>query len=124
MNTDMIANISNFGERLKELRMQKDLSQAELGKKIGVQPTHIGRYERGETLPTANALSILAKALNVSIDYLLHGITENAVTTEFEDSEFLTMFKESEQLPQDEKEIIKRFLGAFLNNKKIQKLAS
>ena len=113
-----------FSERLKALRHQKGLSQAELAELIGVHHTHVSRYERGDTAPAAKALLTLAEALEVSIDYLLSGKKSEAAVASIDDQDLLKMFKQSESLPSDEKELVKKFLGAFLNNKKIKELAS
>jgi transcriptional regulator with XRE-family HTH domain len=115
--------VGDFPERLKTLRLQKNLSQIELADLINVHHTHISRYERGETTPAVKALIALAKALNVSTDYLLEGVHKDAAIANLDDKELLKMFEETEKLPQDEKELVKKFLGAFLNNKKIKELA-
>jgi hypothetical protein len=49
---------------------------------------------------------------------------EDAAIANLEDRELLKMFEDTEKLPTEDKEIVKKFLGAFLNNKKIQQLAS
>jgi transcriptional regulator with XRE-family HTH domain len=120
----MLSDNLNFPKRLKELRAQKGLSQSELATIIGVHHTHIGRYERGESSPVLRHLQALSKALGVSIDYLIDGTMEDAAIANLEDRELLKMFEDTEKLPKEDKEIIKKFLGAFLNNKKIQQLAS
>jgi transcriptional regulator with XRE-family HTH domain len=53
-------------ERLRELPKQKGLSQSELGERVGVHYTHIGRYERGVSQPPADPLKRLADAVGVS----------------------------------------------------------
>jgi len=40
-----------FGDKVKELRQQIDLTQEELAKKIGVSPRTVFAYENGETYP-------------------------------------------------------------------------
>lgn len=120
MNTEIDESVAKFGERVKELRTQKKLSQAALGEKIGVQPTHIGRYERGESMPTAKALWLLAQALEVSIDYLVKGDLEQAVTTTFQDTEFMRMFKEAQSLPESEKLAVKTVVDAVLMRNRLK----
>jgi len=53
-----------IGEHIMLLRKKKNLSQAELGKKIG-------RYERNIITPSIDVIIKIADALNVSIDYLV-----------------------------------------------------
>jgi len=59
-----------FGERLTLVRKRKSLSQAETGKKIGINGDAYGRYERGEVRPTIEMAVKIAQALEVSLDYL------------------------------------------------------
>lgn len=61
----------NFGERLKELREEKGVSQMELSKATGLSQSAIARWELNKTEPTASALITLAKYFNESVDYLL-----------------------------------------------------
>jgi transcriptional regulator with XRE-family HTH domain len=112
-----------FPERLRQLRKQKDLSQTELGELVDLHYTHIGRYERGSSKPSAAALGRLADALGVSTDYLMEGATDEAAKARFEDRELLRQFQEVESLPDDDKLVVKKLLDAFLTKKQIQRLA-
>lgn len=60
-----------FGERLKILRKEFDISQDDLGKKIGVARTSVANYETNRNYPTSEVLEKLSDVFNVSIDYLL-----------------------------------------------------
>ena len=112
-----------FAERLEALRKQQRLSQTELGEKIGIHFTHISRYERGLTVPAADTLRRLADALGVSVDYLMNGTAQEAARAHFEDRELLLQFQEIEKLDDDDKQVVKKFLDAFLCKKKLQELA-
>lgn len=59
-----------FGERLTQVRKRKSLSQADVGKKIGINGDAYGRYERNEVKPTIEMAVKIAQALEVSLDYL------------------------------------------------------
>ena len=59
-----------FGERLALVRKRKKLSQAEVGKLIGINGDAYGRYERSEVKPTIEMALKIAKALEVSLDFL------------------------------------------------------
>lgn len=56
---------------LRELRMQKGLSQAELADKIFVTRQAVSRWETGETTPNPETLKLLSKLFDVSINTLL-----------------------------------------------------
>lgn len=61
--------------RIKKLRDQMKLRQAELGEMVGVNAPAICKYESGDVDPSLDKLIALAKALNTSTDYLL-GLTD------------------------------------------------
>lgn len=67
------------GERIRKSRLEKNLSQFELGKMIGVTKVSISGYERINRTPKIDKLIKLADALDVSIDYLL-GRDINVIT--------------------------------------------
>lgn len=114
--------MSNFASRLKQLRTQRSLSQTELAKKVGVHYNHIGRYERGQSKPSAETLTRLAEALGVSGDFLMEGRTDEAAKATFEDRELLMQFKEVEQLNEVDKHLVKEFLNAFLTKKRLENM--
>ena len=60
----------NHHQRLKDIREDKDLSQAEVAKVLGIQQTHYSKYELGKQKMGIDKYIILAKFYNVSIDYL------------------------------------------------------
>ena len=113
-----------FAERLRSLRTQRSLSQTELGELVEIHYTHIGRYERGTSRPSADTLNRMAQALGVSTDYLLEGNNEQAACARFEDRQLLERFQEIQQLNDDDKRVMIIFLDAFLAKKKIQRLVS
>lgn len=62
----------NMGERIKQLRLQKGLTQEELGKYIGVQKSAIRKYEKGSvTNLKRSSIETLAKLFNVTPSYLM-----------------------------------------------------
>jgi len=60
-----------FGERLKELREEKEMTMLALSKVIQVGCNTIGRWERCERDITSDNLIKLAEFFGVSTDYLL-----------------------------------------------------
>lgn len=72
---------STMGERIKSARLRKGLTQVELAKRIKASShTLICDYERGKRgkrRPDIQMLIKIASILDVSIDYLLLGKTNN-----------------------------------------------
>ena len=64
-----------FKERLKELRVERTLSQVQLAKAIGVSQRSISNWENGERQTDYETLEKVAEFFSVSTDYLL-GITD------------------------------------------------
>ena len=68
-----------FGNFVKELRKEKNLTQKELAKRINITDKAVSKWERGLSFPDITMLNILSKELDVSVEELLNGerIKEN-----------------------------------------------
>ncbi len=66
-----------FGNKLRQLRKDRKLTQQQLAELIGVKNSVISFYEVGERTPSPDVLRKLALALHVSTDFLL-GIERTA----------------------------------------------
>lgn len=87
--------MDGFGERLKRLRKDRDITQGQLAEVIGVVPSAVGKYERiPQAYPSVDALIKIADYFDVSIDYLLRGvqpasIVENNISGQLSNSPFI-----------------------------------
>ena len=63
-------------KRIRDLREDKDLTQTELAKMLGMSQTGYSKYETGENDIPTSILIRLSRFYEVSIDYLL-GETNN-----------------------------------------------
>jgi len=54
-----------LGRRLREIRMERDLSQEKLAEKLGFHRTYVGSIERGERNLSMQSLEELAELLGV-----------------------------------------------------------
>ena len=61
----------NFGDKLRQLRKEKNLTQKQLGELVGIRNSVISFYELGERVPSPEVVKKLAAVLHVSTDYLL-----------------------------------------------------
>lgn len=77
--------MDKFGERLRRLRKDFDITQGQLAEVIGVVSSAVGKYERvPNSYPSVDALVKISNYFNVTTDYLLKGAevpinTENTV---------------------------------------------
>jgi len=60
------------GERLREVRKNNKLTQAETAKKINIERSTYVRYELGEITPPSDMVGLLADIFKVSTDWLLN----------------------------------------------------
>ena len=61
-----------IGNRLKELRESKELSQGDIEKRSGLLRCYISRVENGHTVPSVETLERMARALEVPMYRLFH----------------------------------------------------
>lgn len=63
--------MSTIGERIKKARELRNMTQSQLGEKLGVTGVTVMRYEKGQREPNIETIFNLAEKLNVSVSYLL-----------------------------------------------------
>ena len=61
----------DFSQRLKKLRVDKHLTQAQVAKRVGVTASMVSSYETDIRLPSYDVMMRLADLFGVSVDYLL-----------------------------------------------------
>lgn len=63
--------LNKFGNRIKELRVERKLTQEQFAKMCGLHKNYIGMIERGERNPSLINIEIIAKSLGMSISELM-----------------------------------------------------
>ena len=58
----------DLGNKIKELRNKKGLTQEELAHRIGADKGYISRIERGLTVPTVATLYKIAAAMGLTVE--------------------------------------------------------
>ena len=66
--------MTSFGDRLRELRIEKNLTQEELATNFGLHKTRISQYELNKRQADDEMKKKLAQFFNVSLDWLM-GLT-------------------------------------------------
>jgi transcriptional regulator with XRE-family HTH domain len=63
-----------FGQRVRELREQQELSQEAFADKVGLDRTYVSGIERGTRNPTLATMQRIAKGLSVTVERLVKGL--------------------------------------------------
>jgi len=99
-----------FANRLKSLRLSKELTQEDLGKILNISARVIGYYESGERFPKDNELLIkIANYFGVSLDYLLGKTDIKKSISDFSQNEqdFLLFARHSEEIDEKDRSQLK-----------------
>lgn len=88
--------MSTIGERIKKARELRNMTQSQLGEKLGVTGVTVMRYEKGQREPNIETIFNMAEKLNVSASYLLgvvdlDGFISQDGFADPEDYEFIRM---------------------------------
>jgi transcriptional regulator with XRE-family HTH domain len=67
-----------FGQRVRQLRLERALTQEQLAERAGMHWTYISGVERGRRNPSLNVLGQLAGALGLSLADLLTGVDQGS----------------------------------------------
>lgn len=113
----------DFTKKLKELRAKNGWSQGQLGKKIGADLQRISKYERGVMWLTMGLMVRLAKAFDVSVDYLIRE-EENVAINTIKNLELLHKIEEINGLPEEDQYTIISFFDAFIKRRKFEELVN
>lgn len=66
-----------IGQRIRNYRTEKGLSQEKLAEMSGCHPTYIGQVERGEKNATIESIEKIVSAMNVSLSKLFEKLGED-----------------------------------------------
>lgn len=69
----------NFGEKLKQLRQSRNLSQPELAEAIGIEQSYLSKLENDKSVPSPDMLNRILEAFDVDLDTLLEGMDESEI---------------------------------------------
>lgn len=90
-----------FGEILRELLEDNDITQKQLAADLNIAATTIGNYIRGMREPDFEILKLFAAYFNVTTDYLLD--FQSGVEKDHSEEELLRLYR---SLPTDKKELL------------------
>ena len=106
----------NTSKIIAGLREERGWSQADLANESQVSRVMIGKYERGEAIPSIEAAKKIADALQVSLDYLV-GEGQNAKF----DKKTLQRLEELELLDEAKKQTLFDLIDTYIRDAKTRK---
>lgn len=111
-----------LGERMKARRKKLGLSQSELAVQVGLSYAQIGRYETKDVQPSAETLKKIAETLEISVEFLMYGSSEEKVQNTLSDVELINQFKAIQEMEEKDQWVIKELIDAFITRKVVEKL--
>jgi len=98
----------------------KGWAQKDLAEKSGISRVMIGKYERGENIPSIDvAAKKIADALEVSLDYLVGASSQTAF-----DKRTLDRIQELEQLEENKKQTLYDLIDTYIRDAKARRAYS
>jgi len=116
-------DIPALGPRIRELRLRRGWSQEVLAKKVGVRQKQISSYERGVNVPSGEILISLAKAFDVSLDYLAQMAPLNAPQITLADLDLVEKVQLVDKLGDEERQLVKSVMDLVVMKGRVRALA-
>ena len=104
-----------IGEKISKLRKECGWSQQSLAKQLGTSGPVIGRYERGEMVPSVEVAGKLAAAFGITLDYL---VDTTGSIAEIKDKSMLVRLADIERLDSEDKKTIIKVVDSLLRDAK------
>ena len=100
----------DFGQRIKELRNKKGITQYQLAEMVGIDPKHMSHIETGRSFPKADLIEKFANALEIEYPELFN-------TQHLEDREiiFKKLINYLKNVSDSELQVIYKLISGYLN---------
>jgi transcriptional regulator with XRE-family HTH domain len=69
----------NFGERVKQLRSERNLTQPQLAQAIGIEQSYLSKLENDKSVPSADIFQAILRAFSIDVATFLEGVDEKQV---------------------------------------------
>jgi transcriptional regulator with XRE-family HTH domain len=113
----------SLGNKIKELRKEKNLSQDEFSEIVKIDGRQISRYENDKISPSLDILIKIVESLNVSIDYLLFDdIPKRPLKTKY--THIIEKLENIENLTKEDQQAFIIFLDAISAKYKMKEILS
>lgn len=109
-------------EKIKNLRNNKDWSQAELAQKLGLSHGHITRLETGKFNPSTEVLKKISELFDISADFLLDDSTDSEFDIEIKNKPLSERIKLISSLDPKQQEAILTVIDSMVKEKKMKEV--
>lgn len=106
----MSINYERLGDKLRQIRSDRNYSQEALAEATNLTRESITRIENGSMKPKLETIADIADILNIPVDYLINANDENKNAEEKPDSDILRLLNDCNHL---EKRILAETLRAL-----------
>lgn len=103
-----------IGQRIRELRTRRGLTQKELARQLGMDQSLLSRYERGELRIHGALIAAFARALRAKPEKIL-GLEEIEEGASIKDRRFLRRLQKIDKLSRRDKQSLLGTIDAFLS---------
>lgn len=111
------SKVTIIGQRIRELRTERNYSLTRLGMKVGLNKSTLAGYEQGHRFPSIDKLDVIARMLNTSTDYLL-GLTESKKPKDIKDYlQNSELYYDGNPLTTEQIEALNSFLKSFIGSR-------
>jgi transcriptional regulator with XRE-family HTH domain len=114
--------MSNFAQRLKELRTARNVTQTRLAELMTISPRVYSRWETGDVTPHFDTIVRLADTLGVSLDELAGRRKEVVSETTIRNHELNRLCRKVDQLPDEDQRALVVVLDSVVKRSRVSKL--
>ena len=72
----------NVGDRIKQIRTEKNLTQPQLAQAIGIEQSYLSKLENDKSVPSADIFQAILRAFGIDVETFLEGIDDKIVRQE------------------------------------------
>lgn len=115
--------VPEFADRLKKLRIDRNLTQTRMAELLGVNPRAYNRWERGGITPHFDTIIKIADILQVTLDEL-SGRREATTEPRIRNHRLHELYQQVDQLPDKDQEAVVILLDSLIKRHSIAKVVA
>ena len=115
-------DMDGFGERLREARSLRGLTQARLAEMLGISPRVYNRWERGAAVPRLDTVVRVAEILDVSLDELVGLKETDASEFHLRNPELHNLYREVDRLSDEDQQALVVLLDSLVKRSQMRRV--